>query len=385
MVEMLSKSKNNAMIPVMLLNMRYLIVILISLLFVGCAKTSVQATDELWKQWQAINELGQIDYPNAPPVILVHGWNGSEFTWSDVEVLRRFEAHMHRDIYIFTYRTGLIGGPFPPIEVLEEKLERYLLSFKQVDVIAHSMGGLIVRQYLTHHSEHPIRRLVFLSTPHFGTNAAGLLENVASVSAEGNLQLDEMQVGSDFLWQLNLQEGQEMQGVEVLNAYVDGDSILNRDLVVSSSSAWLPWAANVSISTGDHHALASGLMKYDFILNFLSSGVLPDLATMPKERDLWVRVRDDKGKGVPLTANTLRRLNAQLQPKRHGISVCCERPSSLYESMRQSLVVNDIQPKDVLWLTQRNGRKPLLVKKTGDMKKYKQPVTLQEFLFQVPK
>lgn len=385
MVEMLSKSKNNAMIAVMWLNMRYLFIILVGLLISGCAKTSVQATDELWEQWQAIDDLIQVDYPDAPPVILVNGWNGSEFTWPDVKTLHRVEDQMQRDIYFFTYRTGLLGGPFPPIEVLEEKLGQYLLPFKQVDVIAHSMGGLIVRQYLSHHSEHPIRRLLFLSTPHFGTNAAGLLESLASVSAEGNLQADEMQVGSDFLWQLNLQEGQEMQGIEVLNAYVDGDSILNRDLVVSSSSAWLPWAANVSVNTGDHHALTLGLMKYDFILNFLSFGALPDLASMPKRRDLWLRVRDDKGKSVPLTANTLRRLNARLQPKRHGISVCCERPSSLYDSLRKSLVVNDIQPKDVLWLTQRNGRKPLTVKKTGNMEKYRQPVTLQELLFQAPK
>jgi len=364
----------------MLLNVRYVIVMLICLLFAGCAKTSMQATDDLWKQWRAIDELVQTDYPDAPPVILVHGWNGSEFTWSDVEVLRRFEAHMHRDIYFFTYRTGLVAGRFPPIEVLEEELERYLLSFKQVDVIAHSMGGLIVRQYLSHHTEHPIRRLVFLSTPHFGTNAAALLESVASVSPEGNLQADEMQVGSDFLWQLNLQQGQELQGIEVLNAYIDGDSVLDRDLVVDSSSAWLPWAANVSVSKGNHHALASGLMKYDFLLNFLSFGTLPALAEMPKQRDLWLRVRDESGEDVPLTANTLRRLNAKFQPNQHDVSVCCKRPSALYETTRKSLLVEDIQPEDVLWLTQRDGRKPLLVKKAGDMKKYKQPITLQELV-----
>jgi len=289
------------------------------------------------------------------------------------------QAHMHRDIYFFTYRTGLVVGRFPPIEVLEEELERYLLPFKQVDVIAHSMGGLIVRQYLTHHSKHPIRRLVFLSTPHFGTNAAALLESVASVSAEGNLQADEMQLGSDFLWRLNLQEGQELDGIEVLNAYVDGDSVLNRDLVVSRHSAWLPWAANVSIAAGNHHTLASGLMNYDFLLNFLSFGTLPVLAAMPKQRDLWLRVRDENGEEIKLTSNALRRLKARLQPNQHGVSVCCKRPSALYESMRQSLLVEDVQSEDVLWLTQRDGRPPLIVKKAGMMENYTQPVTLQEF------
>ncbi len=357
----------------------YIILLLICLLFAGCAKNSMQATDSLWQQWRAIDDLVQADYPDAPPVILVHGWNGSEFTWSDVETLRRFEAHMHRDIYFFTYRTGLVGGRFPPIEVLEEELERYLLPFKQVDVIAHSMGGLIVRQYLTHHSEHPIRRLIFLSTPHFGTNAADLLESVASVNPEGNLQADEMRPSSDFLWQLNLQEGQELQGVEVLNAYVDGDSMLNSDLVVSSYSAWLPWAANVSIPSGDHHTLASGLMKYDFLLKFLSFGTLPRLATMPKQRNVWLRVRDENGEEIPLTVNTLRRLNAKLQPNQHAISICCKRPSALYESMKQSLIVEDVHSEEALWFTQRDGRGPLIIKKSGEMGDYKQPITLQEF------
>ncbi|PCH52456.1 MAG: hypothetical protein COC22_04035 [Flavobacteriaceae bacterium] len=364
----------------MCLHMRYVIVMLICLLPVSCAKTSVQATDDLWEQWRAIDVLEQADYPDVPPIILVHGWNGSEFTWSDVENLRRFEAHMHRDIYFFTYRTGLVPGRFPPIELLEEKFERYLLPFKQVDVIAHSMGGLIVRQYLTHHSEHPIRRLVFLSTPHFGTNAAALLESIASVSPEGNLQADEMRPGSDFLWQLNLQEGRELQGIEVLNAYVDGDSVLSSDLVVSSYSAWLPWAVNVSIPKGDHHTLASGLMKYDFLLRFLSFGALPDLATMPKQRSLWLRVRDENGEGVALTVNSLRRLNAKLEPNKRGISRCCKRPSALYESMKQSLLIENIQPEDVLWLMLRDGYKPLELKKAGVMDAYKQPIILQEIL-----
>jgi len=364
----------------MWLYMRYVLVMLIGLLSVSCVKTSVQATDELWQQWRTIDALEQTDYPDAPPIILVHGWNGSEFTWSDLDTLRRFEAHMHRDIYFFTYRTGLIANRFPPIELLEEKFARYLLPFKQVDVIAHSMGGLIVRQYLTHHHEHPIRRLVFLSTPHFGTNAADLLESVASVSPEGNLQVDEMRPGSGFLWQLNVQEGQELQGVEVLNAYVDGDSVLNSDLVVSSDSAWLPWAKNVSVATGDHHALASGLMDYDFLLNFLSFGTFPVLATMPVQRNLWLHVLDEDRKEVPLTSSILRRLNAKRQPNNHGVSVCCKRPSALYGTMHKTLLVEDIKPDDVLQVMPRDGSKSLNIKKMGVMENYSSPVTLQTIL-----
>ena len=354
-------------------------ILLLCLLPAACVKNSMQATDTLWQQWRGIDALVQTDYPDAPPVILVHGWNGSEFTWPDVDALRRFEAEMQRDIYFFTYRTGVVAERFPPIEVLEEKLERFLSSFKQVDVIAHSMGGLVVRQYLSHHSDnHPIRRLVFLSTPHFGTDAAAVLERIASVSPEGNLQADEMQVGSDFLWQLNAQEGAELQGVEVLNAYVDGDSLLETDLVVSSQSAWLPWAANVSLNKGDHHTLAAGLMQQRFLLNFLTDGSLPALANPPEQHDLWLRVRDKYGHTIKLTPNILRRMNAALQPNQHDISLCCKRPSALYETMRQTLVVEHIQAGDVLWLRQPDGRKPRVIKRAGDMADYTQPVILKE-------
>ncbi|MDQ6954680.1 MAG: hypothetical protein Q9M20_04480 [Mariprofundaceae bacterium] len=59
-----------------------------------------------------MDELLQENYPDAPPLIMVHGWNGSEFTWPDVQILQKFEANMHRDVYFFTYRKGVIvvGG-----------------------------------------------------------------------------------------------------------------------------------------------------------------------------------------------------------------------------------------------------------------------------------
>jgi triacylglycerol lipase len=48
-------------------------------------------------------------------------------------------------------------------------------SGKRIDIVAHSMGGLAVRQLLQTHSEGVhIRRVVFLGTPHAGTLAAYL-------------------------------------------------------------------------------------------------------------------------------------------------------------------------------------------------------------------
>ncbi len=76
----------------------------------------------------------------------------------------------------------------------------------QVDVVAHSMGGLVVRSYLAGKQDgtpatfnppaNPgIRRIVFLATPHFGTTLASELGT--------DIQTAEMSPGSAFLTGLN--------------------------------------------------------------------------------------------------------------------------------------------------------------------------------------
>ncbi|MBI4539243.1 MAG: alpha/beta fold hydrolase [Gemmatimonadetes bacterium] len=65
----------------------------------------------------------------------------------------------------------------------------------QVDVVAHSMGGLAVRYYLRFlGGAAKVRRVVFLATPHRGTYAAYLAWGAGG---------DEMEPGSEFLQRLN--------------------------------------------------------------------------------------------------------------------------------------------------------------------------------------
>src|SRR5690349_2055520 len=80
----------------------------------------------------------------------------------------------------------------PPIETLGAAFGDFLASLKftdgqsvdTVDVVAHSMGGLIVRSYLSGKQTTSglfrppavihIRKAVFLATPHFGSGVAVL-------------------------------------------------------------------------------------------------------------------------------------------------------------------------------------------------------------------
>jgi uncharacterized protein (TIGR03437 family) len=101
----------------------------------------------------------------------------------------------------------------PSIELLGAAFGQFLSGLKytdgtsvpQVDVVAHSMGGLIVRSYLAGKQDgsatfapppNPgIRKLIFLATPHFGTGIASKFGT--------DRETGELEVGSQFLFDLN--------------------------------------------------------------------------------------------------------------------------------------------------------------------------------------
>ncbi|MDP9054742.1 MAG: IPT/TIG domain-containing protein [Acidobacteriota bacterium] len=118
------------------------------------------------------------------------------------------------------------------IEALGAAFGQFLNSLKYVngaavpliDVVAHSMGGLIVRAYLSGKQDTAagapavfippatigIRNAVFLATPHFGTLVASVLGS--------DKQTDEMSLGSQFLFDLNTwnQGTDDLRGVNAL-------------------------------------------------------------------------------------------------------------------------------------------------------------------------
>ncbi len=117
----------------------------------------------------------------------------------------------------------------PTIEALGAAFGTFLRGLRytdgtavaQVDVVAHSMGGLIVRSYLAGKADATpaayappanigIRKAIFLATPHFGTALATLLGS--------DVQTQEMALGSQFLFDLNTwNEGlDDLRGVDAL-------------------------------------------------------------------------------------------------------------------------------------------------------------------------
>lgn len=123
----------------------------------------------------------------------------------------------------------------PTIETLGDSFGSFLSQLKYqdgqpvelVDVVAHSMGGLIVRSYLsgkqsTSGSFAPpaairVRKAVLLATPHFGAG-------IAQLGASADAQLEELASGSRFLFDLATwnQGTDDLRGVDAIAAVGNG-------------------------------------------------------------------------------------------------------------------------------------------------------------------
>src|ERR1019366_5905134 len=115
-------------------------------------------------------------------------------------------------VYLFD---NCLEDPNQPIEILGNDLATFPSTIlyengtqvEQIDLVAHSMGGLIARSYLaglqsnqTYTPPAPalVRDLVLIASPNFGSFVAG---NFVNGLAAGT-QSPEMVPGSAFLWNL---------------------------------------------------------------------------------------------------------------------------------------------------------------------------------------
>ncbi len=142
------------------------------------------------------------------------------------------------------------------IEQLAGQLNNYLVGLKytdgtpidEVDLVVHSMGGLIARAYLSGKGQtsgvfsppanHKVRKLITIATPHFGSFQAVNL----------GTQVSQMELGSQFLWDLGKwnQSTDDLRGVDALaiigNAGNYGSTSNASDGVVSLTSGSLGFA-----------------------------------------------------------------------------------------------------------------------------------------------
>lgn len=130
---------------------------------------------------------GADDAPH-PPVLLLHGYLA---TRGSLHLLER-RLHERRHL-VFSYRLGLmnLGDIRESAALIARKVESLVTqtSVKQIDIIGHSMGGLVGLYYVKRlGGRHRVRRLIMLGTPAVGTWSA-LLGLVTAPFGKASLQL----------------------------------------------------------------------------------------------------------------------------------------------------------------------------------------------------
>jgi uncharacterized protein (TIGR03437 family) len=214
---------------------------------------------------------------SRPPVVLLNGWvtgyvNSCPVSTDSSAAFGNLARYLIADgvpaVYFFD---NCKADPNQPIEVLANDLGAFLKSITyddgtpvtQIDLVAHSIGGLIARAYLaglqTDGSLAPpantlVRKLVLIGTPNFGSFVAG---NFASIISPGT-QSAELIPGSSFLWNLATwnQHVDDLRGVDAIavignaGTYTNsltGTTLANAsDGVVSLTSASLNFVAQNS-------------------------------------------------------------------------------------------------------------------------------------------
>lgn len=200
-------------------------------------------TDSTW-----VHDGDPIIVTDDVPIILIHGWSDEGgTTFANLEML--LEVELERPVRFFNYSTGVFASQ-PRVDVshdgkpdLADQLEAFLKrpepganEIRRTDIVVHSMGGLVARNYALQESK--IRRLITLGTPNYGGNNA----NTAGLIL--NNQAEDLEYGSAVAWKIHRGWESRFEGMpDTLTIVGTNNALLgkynNSDILVRCSSASL--------------------------------------------------------------------------------------------------------------------------------------------------
>lgn len=219
------------------------------------------------------------------PVVFVHGWGSDASAFDEMdELFKKCGIRTHRDT-TNNVNPDLIKNR---AIILRNQIDEFKreTGAKKVNIIAHSMGGLISRYYIKYLNGNSfVDKLIMLGTPNHGSNLAvydsedaKLIDTITAYDntkpePDANHITTQMMVGSDFLSELN--SPTETYG------YVGYYTIRGTlDSVVSLDSAKLTGVDGDRIVPCDHTLVKSIKSptkcpeSYNAILDFLGGAVI---------------------------------------------------------------------------------------------------------------
>ena len=180
---------------------------------------------------QLIPAGSPVPQTTLPPVVFINGYQfeGCPSTFAGTFGIADQVLQANGEVSLFFSTCSLPSSA--TIEDLAASFGTFLAGLKYtdgspvetVDVVAHSMGGLVLRSYLSGKQDTAgmfqppaathVRKAIFLATPNFGTPIASLVPLIA-------VQVEEMSSGSAFVFDLGTWNDatDDLRGVDAIAA-----------------------------------------------------------------------------------------------------------------------------------------------------------------------
>ena len=139
-------------------------------------------------------------------VVFIHGWRGDEDSFGKMPTY--VSAKIECQTGIYSYPTG-IWEKSPSIDMIARNFDNWIrnkVSSQRIAIVAHSMGGLVARRFVSLQFERGdridnlVRLFLFIASPHNGAVLANIGKHVPTLN---KVQLNDLSTNSSFLFSLN--------------------------------------------------------------------------------------------------------------------------------------------------------------------------------------
>lgn len=199
--------------------------------------TQLLPADPADKLSQPLDFTGGVE---CRPVVMIHGLGGSSGNWGLIRNLLKLRGR--RNIFRFDYRGhSSMRSAVPEFEEYLRAVIAQLPEGESIDLLCHSMGGLIARATLRNADiRERIHHVVTIGTPHRGSHLARL---------GGFKWSQEIRPDSSFMTMLNATDYREIERSELrITAFWTERDVL----VIPSHSATLEGAENIPMHDATH-------------------------------------------------------------------------------------------------------------------------------------
>ena len=178
------------------------------------------------------------------PVLLVHGIGHNASAFSRMQAQMKKQGWMH--VFTINYDT-FHGNILKMVQQLSDQVDKVIAvtGAEQVDIVAHSLGGIISRYYMTlGPKKGQVKNLVTLGTAHKGTYSSPFLKLFVSTKALST----SLYPGSSFL--KTLQEAKMPKDSKITSIYSQYD--------------WVVWPQSYCFAEGQPTSAFQNI-KLDFV------------------------------------------------------------------------------------------------------------------------